>query len=299
MDAIKTFWTATSFLLLLVADFPLPPSPLSQKPQQPGDDPGSILTIHADPSNHARRAAAAAAGGGGAATAAAAAAATVTVTTTLPLSSSQQAPSSDLSSLDPILAQLRSLDLGAPLLGEKVGTDDPEWAALLHAASGVKEKERENVAGVSASAYSASARPPTPPSPKALPAAVASTSHSSSSQSAPGSSVRGQAAAASSTVSRRFRDWASQRSALAAQRQSLVSQRLSDADAAASRAATTIEKSRGILENAGGAAERAAEVVSELEGGEAFAKKLRASLEALAKEVEVVSSSASATAPAR
>lgn len=41
-----------------------------------------------------------------------------------------------------------------------------------------------------------------------------------------------------------------------------------------------------MLEGAGSAAERAAEVVGDLEGAEALAKKLRASLEALVEEVE-------------
>ena len=41
-----------------------------------------------------------------------------------------------------------------------------------------------------------------------------------------------------------------------------------------------------MLEGAGAAAERAAEVVGDLEGAEASAKGLRASLEALAEEVE-------------
>ena len=42
------------------------------------------------------------------------------------------------------------------------------------------------------------------------------------------------------------------------------------------------------MERAGSAAERAAEVVGDLEAGEAFARELRASLEALAVEVEEV-----------
>ena len=254
------------------------------KHYQPGDDPGSILTIHVDPSIHVRRevAAAAAAGGSGGAAA--------TASSSSASSASQHAPPS--SDLDPILAQLRSLDLGAPLLGEKAGTEDPEWAELLHAASGVQEKEKEkssSAAGAGAASSASSARPRTPPSPRALPAAAvaASASSFSSSQSAaPGSSARGRAASASAALSLRFRDWGAQRSALAAQRQSLVSQRLADADAAASRAATSIGRSRDVLEGAGSAAERAAEVVGDLEGAEALAKKLRVSLEALVEEVE-------------
>jgi hypothetical protein len=253
------------------------------KHYQPGDDPGSILTIHVDPSIHVRRevAAAAAGGSGGAA---------ATASSSSASSASQHAPPS--SDLDPILAQLRSLDLGAPLLGEKAGTEDPEWAELLHAASGVQEKEKEkssSAAGAGAASSASSARPRTPPSPRALPAAAvaASASSFSSSQSAaPGSSARGRAASASAALSLRFRDWGAQRSALAAQRQSLVSQRLADADAAASRAATSIGRSRDVLEGAGSAAERAAEVVGDLEGAEALAKKLRVSLEALVEEVE-------------
>mgnify|MGYP007025655148 CR=1 FL=1 len=254
------------------------------KHYQPGDDPGSILTIHVDPSIHVRRevAAAAAAGGSGGAAA--------TASSSSASSASQHAPPS--SDLDPILAQLRSLDLGAPLLGEKAGTEDPEWAELLHAASGVQEKEKEkssSAAGAGAASSASSARPRTPPSPRALPAAAAAasaSSFSSSQSAAPGSSARGRAASASAALSLRFRDWGAQRSALAAQRQSLVSQRLADADAAASRAATSIGRSRDVLEGAGSAAERAAEVVGDLEGAEALAKKLRASLEALVEEVE-------------
>ena len=98
--------------------------------------------------------------------------------------------------------------------------------------------------------------------------------------------MRGQAAAASQLLARRFRAWSSQRSALAAQRQLLVSQRLFDADAAASRVSGAIEASKDALEKAGGsAAERAAEVVAEVEGAESLAKKLRMTLEALAVEV--------------
>ena len=240
---------------------------------QPGDDPGSILTIHADPSIHARREA-----GGSRGAAASATSASPSLS-----SSSQQAPlpSSDLS-VDPILAQLRSLDLGAPLLGEKAGTDDPEWAELLHAASGVKEKENERSKGVAAAAATASASS----APAPAPASASASASDPAFLSAPGSSARGQAATASACLTLRFREVTSQRSALAAQRQSLVSQRLADAAAAASRAESSIERSRDVLEKAGGAAERAAEVVGDLEGAEATARKLRETLEALAEEVE-------------